>query len=476
MLKLHSALIRTNDHTVRVQHDVAVHIFANPEVQIENNAVDELLGFLKVHREGPGCLERVIVTPDFHKGKGIPIGTVADIRGAVFPQAIGTDIGCGVGVIVTDLQAKELDPVWPELKAKLRYLFFEGGRDILMSPEQREAMLIGGPRALNHYRRDHQSAPTTGIWRYHDPDVDPIGFDAAVCSSVDPGFADFIKGSGGPVNRDAQTGSLGGGNHFAEIQTVKEIHDGESVYQWGHGWGLLPGTVVIMIHTGSVSLGHQVGQQFVGVARKTWPKGIPKPASGFYPLEHGTKEQGRYMETHGNAVNFAACNRMFLGLMVVRALTETLGKKFQYRQVWDAPHNFISSVRMGIWRHRKGACPAEDQSLVLIPGSMGAASYVLKGRGNVSALQSACHGAGRQSSRGGAGKKTVPSELRIVTPLDPEALGVKQRQDILKRYWQKLAEEAPAAYKPVVPVIDTVEAAGIADRVARVWPLLTVKG
>jgi len=182
--------------------------------------------------------------------------------------------------------------------------------------------------------------------------------------------------------------------------------------------------------------------------------------------------------------------------MAVRVLSEVLGRDIGARLVYDAPHNLIwDDARSDIHLHRKGACPAlgGDPSLVaspfrytghpvIIPGSMGAASYLLAGEGNEAALCSACHGAGRSLSRGKSrhvDERTYAStfeRLRVVAPIDPTAPDIRLRRDVLAEYHDRLKEEAPYAYKDITPVVQTVEDAAIARRVARMWPLLTIKG
>jgi tRNA-splicing ligase RtcB len=165
------------------------------------------------------------------------------------------------------------------------------------------------------------------------------------------------------------------------------------------------------------------------------------------------------------------------------------------RLVYDAPHNLVWEPEDGSQRylHRKGAtvAPGPDPfespfaytgHPVIIPGSMGASSWVLRGEGNAGALQSACHGAGRCLTRGRSAHVAddvyarAMEALRVVTPIDPRSPAVRTRRDILAKYHQRLKEEAPFAYKPITPVVQTVEDAGVARRVARVWPLVTVKG
>jgi tRNA-splicing ligase RtcB (3'-phosphate/5'-hydroxy nucleic acid ligase) len=168
-----------------------------------------------------------------------------------------------------------------------------------------------------------------------------------------------------------------------------------------------------------------------------------------------------------------------------------LGREVEARLVYDAPHNLIW-VDGDTHLHRKGACPAlaGDPAAasspfrftghpVIIPGSMGAASYLLAGMGNGDALCSACHGAGRSLSRNRS-RAVDPGDtferLRVVTSIDPTAPDVRLRRDVLAEYEARLKEEAPYAYKDITPIVQTVEQASIARRVARMWPLLTIKG
>jgi tRNA-splicing ligase RtcB len=182
--------------------------------------------------------------------------------------------------------------------------------------------------------------------------------------------------------------------------------------------------------------------------------------------------------------------------MATRVLGEVLGRKVSARLVYDAPHNLVWDEERGAQRylHRKGACPALGPAPdttspfrftghpVIIPGSMGASSYVLSGCGAEAALSSACHGAGRALSRGESRRydeqesAETLGRLRVVTPVDPQSPEVRLRRDVLAEYQGRLKEEAPYAYKDITPVIATVEAAGVANRVARLWPLLTIKG
>jgi tRNA-splicing ligase RtcB len=337
-----------------------------------------------------------------------------------------------------------------------------------------------------------------GIWRgLRDADVAAelprLHLGGGLAASGLHSFADWIRSSGGTHGRDAQIGSIGGGNHFVEVQVVDDIADGATA----HAWDVHRGRVAIMAHSGSVGLGHLVGGHFTDRARALYPTGVPHPEHGFYALPLGgphAAEAARYLDAMANAANFAFVNRLVLARLAVTVLGRILGREVDARLVYDAPHNLIWPDQGGVRVHRKGACPAPGPDgtgdgpflwtghPVVIPGSMGAASWLLAGEGNDEALCSACHGAGRSVARGAA-RHVAPDvwdaarrELRVVTPVDIDDPIVRRRRDIVAQHDARLKEEGPWAYKDITPVVDTVARASIARRVARLWPLLTIKG
>lgn len=484
-----------------------VRLFANPDVPFEREAFEQLFEFLDVARavadvraaerrgapaffgDAAAGLDRVVLTPDFHKGSVVPVGTVAAARNMCIPQAIGNDVCCGMRLLVTDLPAEALEPHWPALQRRLRAIFFAGERDIPMSPRQREAVLRDGLPGLVRTADDNAG---TGIWRRFDRRAAEEDLHRAHAEGHFPtrglfGFEGFIESSGNVDGRDPQIGCVGGGNHFVELQRVEALFDGHAA----RAWGVSKGSLAIMVHSGSVGLGHAVGGYFMDRAREIFPRGVAAPKGGFFPLPIAgpRAEEGRfYLDGMGNAANFAFANRLFLGLMAVRAIEEASGRSVAARLVYDAPHNLV--FREGErCLHRKGATPAHGPGAlawlgepVIIPGSMGASSFLLAGSGHDAALESACHGAGRALSRGRASR--APREvfarhtasLRIVGPIDPRSPALARRRDILEKYERRVMEEAPYAYKDVEPVVESVEAAGIARKVARLFPLCTVKG
>ncbi len=499
--------------SITTPHDVPVTLFAGSDVPIEAAAVAELSQFLSLRgtldtlthaeREGrigpfwgdtPGSIERVVLTPDFHKGSGIPVGTVVDARGMVLPRAVGNDVCCGMRLLVTDLHRDDVLAHLPALERRLRALYFEGQRDIPMSPRQRESLLRHGLAGLVDTASDNRGQ---GAWLDYDErqqrdDLARAHLGGSLPTRGTFAFDAFIRASGSSSGRDPQIGSIGGGNHFVEVQSVEDLLDGPTA----HAWGVRRGQVALMIHTGSVGLGHLVGGHFDDVARSIYPATLPAPPAGFYPLPTTGPLAGHaaaYLDAMNNAANFAFGNRLFLGLIAVRALREAVGRPVASRLVYDAPHNLIWAQGNGQFVHRKGATPAlgidphggpfaYTGRPVIIPGSMGASSFLLAGEGSDEALCSACHGAGRQIARGQAAHADDESarrdlgRLRIVTPIDPASPKLRGRTDILARHHQRLKEEAPAAYKPIAPVINSVARAGIARPVARLWPLVTVKG
>ena len=361
----------------------------------------------------PG-ITRVVLTPDFHKGSGVPIGTVTETNGFVIPKAIGNDICCGMRLLVTDLPADMLTPHWEAIQRALRAIFFEGKRNIPMSPRQRQAVLQDGLPGLLGTIEDNINA---GIYKGYDvvaqrDDLDRIHNHGSFHADGIFGFDKFIKSSGKIDGRDPQIGSVGGSNHFCEIQNIDEIMCGESARQLG----VVRGNVAIMVHSGSVGLGHAVGGHFIDLAREIFPKGVKHPKNDFYPLPivGPNEKNGKwYIDSMNNAANFAFANRLFLGMMVVRAIKDATGLDFSAKLVYDAPHNLVfhNKKNENSYVHHKGSTPAEGPKKetdwmgapVLIPGSMGSFSYLLTGLGNTDAMESACHRAGRLLSRGAAG-------------------------------------------------------------------------
>lgn len=504
-------LIRMDETRVRVTNPYGIEatLFANDQVPIEPAAVTELVDLLaleetvrQVNAASPGSFDsepgivRVAVTPDFHKARGVPVGTVMATRGFVVPQAIGNDINCGMRLHTTNLRPDDVASHVDELESTFRHLYFEGGRNIPMNRNQRYAMLTGG---LERLLDETPHKLDDGLW--------PLVRELNVSGQLDRierrgslpadrvfGLSDFMGDD--RLSRDGQIGSIGGGNHFVEIQKVEKVRDG----QVAHAWGLKPGTVTVMVHTGSVGIGHLCGGHYRDVVRKIYPEKLEHPANGLFVLPIGERHREHgdtFWNALHNAANFAYANRMFLAVMAIAGMRRVFGNHVGADLVYDAPHNFVwKDIVDGeeVVLHRKGATPARGLEAmsatpfayhgepVLVPGSMGAGSFVMVGQGNVESMASASHGAGRVLNRGEAMRgfddefRKFMAEFRVVTPTDLRRADLRQRPDILGKKLEELKQESPFAYKGIGPVVNTLSAAGIARPVAELSPIMTIKG
>lgn len=480
---------RLDENKLSVVNDngLDIKLFANTEVPIDRASLRETVGISAIGKSFDDLrlqdgfqdmsLERVVLTPDFHKGSGIPVGTVLDVRGAIIPKCIGRDINCSMRYIATDLPADVIRSAGRELDMRLRAIFFGGLRNVAMDESLREAIMRHGlagisPGMLQNHaeglwndvswdslEHDMKHTHNQGSWHTHDLWI----------------FDDFVRGAGG-MSRDSALGSIGGGNHFVEFQEVDHVADRHS----GYNWGLTKGHLGIMIHSGSLFAGGMVGDHYMDVARKLWPSNMERPNHDFYPLPlHGkhSVHAKRYLSALGLASNFAVINRMLMGYMAIKAIKDVVGIDFNHHLVYDLSHNMLFENENG-YIHRKGSSPSEnsehfvDGHPVIIPGSMGTHSYIMRGGNLNDALNSAPHGAGRLLSRGKTRSSERSEKLRIVTKVDTTGL----RSDVKKEVLKDLMEEAPDAYKPILPAYETVSNSGMAHPVARLSPILTVKG
>lgn len=486
-----------------------------PETSVpDKNAVEELhrmtaledtlerLAAVQGFFQGGGQqIKKLVLTPDFHKGAGIPIGTVMMTKGFAVPQAMGNDINCGMRFYITDLSEERIRERLPELTGRIRHIFFEGGRQISMTGRQREAMFRYGLEGLLETSHDSKKS---GLWQYYQPDVQESWlkrtvFRGSLKADYTEGLEDFIGGYE-QLTYDDQIGTIGGGNHFLEVQRVAEIYDGQTA----NAWHIKKGAVAVMLHTGSLTIGHHSGLLNRRICQDIYPAGVPHPENKIYPIPDAGGESAagvmrdawcRFRSASANAANFGFANRLFLGFMIQDALTGVLGE-FGMELLYDAPHNYIWKTRVDgeeYYIHRKGACCAggcremEGTEFayygepVMIPGSMGSSSYLLRGTGNPDSLWSASHGAGRKKSRGDAIKgndeafRRFMERFHIITPIDPARNDIKGRTDILKKWEESIRAEAPYAYKDIDEVIAVHTMHDMAVPVARLEPVFTVK-
>jgi len=456
---------------------VPVRLFATRELLeqvLGDKSIDQAINAATL----PGLVGAVIVMPDMHPGYGFPIGGIAATEyphGVISPGAIGYDINCGVRLLACGLDLESARGQMDTLATLLDQYCPSGvGKKgaLKMSVAELERVLKDGSAwAMKHgYATEADLARTEESGRLE-------GADPAQVS-------ERAKSRG----RD-QVGSLGAGNHFIEVEVVDRIFDEQAAAVMG----LRPGCLTLQIHCGSRGLGHQVCtdyvQQFQGAVRKY---GIELPDRELVCAPMDSPEGKAYLGAMRAAANFAFANRQLLAHSARRAFEDTFkGDRRAYlHQVYDITHNMgkiethtIDGRSVKVCVHRKGATrafgpgspelPPEYRAIgqpVIIPGSMGTASWVLVGtqESMTRSFGSSCHGAGRVMSRSKAKKQVRGDELRRQL----QAQGIEVRAGSLPG----LAEEAPLAYKDVDMVVETVSRAGLAKKVARLRPVAVIKG
>lgn len=420
----------------------------------------------------PGIVEASYAMPDMHWGYGFPIGGVAatDVAGGgvVSPGGVGFDISCGVRLLAVDLERAEF-PVEQVMNGLDRAIPRGAGKGAVWSLGGRaelERLLLGGSR----YAATQGHGTPRDLARCEDGgavgDADPAHVSARAAE----------RGLG-------QVGSLGSGNHFLEVQAVTEIYDAAAA----EAFGLRHGQVCVMIHTGSRGLGHQICTDHVRAMEAAMPRyGIRVPDRQLACAPVDSPEGRAYLGAMAAAANYARANRQLLGEAASGVFQRVTGRRSEL--VYDISHNLakietheVDGAQRTLCVHRKGATralppghPELPEDLrpvgqpVLIPGSMGTASYVLRGVEGGGAFHSTCHGAGRVQSRHQAAKSIGGKELR--RRLEQQGIAVRGSSA------RGLAEEAPAAYKDVTAVIEAAEGAGLCRSVARLQPLGVVKG
>lgn len=428
----------------------------------------------------PGIVNYALAMPDIHEGYGFPIGGVAAFDfnrgGVVSPGGVGFDINCGVRLLRSPLSFEEVKLHISDLANQIARDVPSGvgrGGRIILKEKQIDKILEDGVRDLikNGYASEE---------------------DAAHCEeggSMAGARSDLVSDRAKKRGSD-QLGTLGSGNHFLEIQRVEKIFLPEIAEQFG----LWENQIVVMIHTGSRGLGHQVCTDYARVLNNKmseWNIKLPDRELAYAPLD--SREGKEYLAAMAAAANFAWSNRQMITHHIRGAWERILKGKFEklgLTLIYDVAHNIakiekhlIGGKRYKLCVHRKGATrafgpgreeiPSAYQKIgqpVLIPGTMGTASYVLIGTNEAMAesFGSTCHGAGRMMSRHAAKRQVQGGELR--KKLEEQGIIVRCPSS------SGLAEEAPLAYKDIDDVVEVVENAGLANRVARLRPLAVVKG
>jgi tRNA-splicing ligase RtcB len=427
----------------------------------------------------PGIQLHALAMPDIHFGYGFPVGGVAAFdlaEGVVSPGGIGYDINCGVRLLRTSLTVEDVRPRLQELVDALYRevpsgVGSKGG--LTLQPREMDEVLADGARwAVDH-----------GHGRPRDVELQEEG--GRLPGAIPKEVSETARKRG-----LRQLGTLGSGNHFLEVQSVDEIHYPECA----RALGLEPGRVVVMLHTGSRGLGHQVATDFIQrMDQRLAQQGKTLVDRQLSCAAIESEEGQQYLGGMAAAANFAWANRQLITTGVRRAFARVFGRpdeSLDLAVVYDIAHNMakveehrVDGGRRRLLVHRKGATrafPAGREEVppeyrpfgqpVLIPGDMGTCSYVLAGLPSAMerAFGSSCHGAGRLLSRHAAVRKFRYDEVTRTL----------QSRGILVRAASRegVTEEAPGAYKNVEEVVRVAEGAGLTRRVARLLPMGVVKG
>lgn len=455
---------------------VPARIFTN-EAMLGDILQDRSLLQISNVAQLPGIQKYAYAMPDIHQGYGFPIGGVAATAiaedGVISPGGIGYDINCGVRLLAANITADEILPYLENIATAIYHKIPSGvghGTQTALTPAELDDVLTYGAESM--LRRGYGVADDITFCeeqgRMHNAQPDKVSTHA--------------KERG----KD-QIGTLGSGNHFLEIQKVEEIYEPEIAKIFG----IEKNMVTIMIHCGSRGLGHQVCTDYVNVMlQKLDQWGIALPDKELSCAPFNSPEGQAYYNAMAAAANFAWANRHMIGHWVREIFAKGINPSVTVRTIYDVSHNIgkkethlVDGKQKELLVHRKGATrafgpnnehvPLAYRSVghpVLIPGTMGTSSYILVGtqEGMETAFGSSCHGAGRRMSRVKAKKEVNGPTLR------------KQLEDrgIIIRCPSNagLAEEAPIAYKDVDSVVQVVQEAGLARKVARVVPLAVIKG
>ncbi len=364
-------------------------------VPVEDEAREQLARTAKL----PFIFRHIAVMPDVHVGKGSTVGSVIPTRHAVIPAAVGVDIGCGMIAARTTLSAADLPDNLGRVRGAIEKAVPHG-----RSPGKRDRGAWGDAPPPN----------AAAAWRLLEPDFQRI-------ADKYPPLA--------RANSRAHLGTLGTGNHFVEVC----LDETDAVW--------------FMLHSGSRGVGNAIGRHFIELARedmRTWMINLPDQDLAYFP--EGTQHFDDYVEAVEWAQGFARANREVMMHNVVRAVRAEIPKPFDsHVEAINCHHNYVSRERHfgeDILVTRKGAVSAKLGELGIIPGSMGARSFIVRGLGNDASFHSCSHGAGRKMSRTEARKRFTVEDHLAATQ------GVECRKDA------DVIDETPAAYKDIDAVMD----------------------
>lgn len=429
---------------------------------VEAKAIAQLANLANIRHPAGGCVCRACATPDFHPGDaGVAIGSIVETRDMVIPAAVGSDINCGMRLHVADLSLEQFLAQRDRFVELLKGDYFFGTRDVAMTAKTSRALFQHGiPGWLDEMLDKPTGSVVCSYLEQLAAECDRVYLGGSMNGDAKWAPEELVPNDG--IVRDGGLATIGGGNHFVEIQVVEQVRDRAMAY----AWGVREGQLAFMVHSGSRNVGKYIGGMWRDRAQAAWPKSLKSPQSRLFPLSVAANPEliAEYLQAEATAANYGFLNRLLLAELLRLRLRQVYGD-MEAALVYDLPHNITLPEGAG-WVTRKGACPAHSGQPVIIPGSMGAPSYLLLGKGNAKYLASASHGAGRARSRFDLSREGADKS--------EEALGLTGIDCITLRQERRI-EEAPAAYKPIQPVIDAQVEAGMVSVVARLKPILTFK-
>ena len=451
-------------------------IFASEAIKLEPDAVRQLYD--------AACLppaKKALATADIHVGFGIPIGAVLGLENAIMPAAVGYDINCGMRLLRSPFSKGDIDTDKIAASIARDIPLGEGKDNVHLDKTCIEAVINKGVSAVPTLteRINHRA------WEAFEPDE--FADDLKRIEENGCLFSDVAAVPNAAIQKGAnQLGTLGGGNHFIEIQHVQKIFEPALA----KSFGLFENQLVVMIHSGSRRFGYEVADEYMSIAAKMPEMAERRKMLSF--LSTDSNAGNRYITAMAAAANFAFTNRHIMAMLVRRCFNRMFGPT-PLQLVYDVAHNMAKLETHGgnrLWVHRKGATRAfgpgrmaatafaKTGQPIITPGSMGTASFLLVGTGDSEeSLCSVNHGAGRVMSRTAALGKTrrgrIIAQARIT---DDQFKRSMQGIKLITGNQRKIKEEAPDAYKDIDEVVRIVTECGWANPVARMVPLAVLKG
>jgi tRNA-splicing ligase RtcB (3'-phosphate/5'-hydroxy nucleic acid ligase) len=414
----------------------------------ETRALDQLAQMS--HGQG---VQQILATPDLHPSDPVPVGSIlVTDADTVWPAAIGKDINCGMRLLHFDITQDEWNANEADILAALKKVLVNSERNIPVPGVAFAALAEEGGEAFAD-----AIVEDVPFWQRAGTAWLKTAWQASPYQQQFRGASRWLPEwmvEPGRTVREAGFATLGSGNHFFEFQCIDRITNGPVAW----AAGMRRDDMHAMIHTGSRDVGSHVGGHWTAVAREQWPKALKYPEHGLFPLQ-GVLAQS-YLQAMSAAAHYAWVNRCMLSELARQSLEDALKRNVHMHMAADVPHNIIMQ-EAHTCVHRKGATPAYDGALALIPGSMGDYSYVMQGTGNDTWARSCSHGAGRKLSRG-----TARHDDKNVSKLPYK---------IIAAQGARIREEMPGAYKDVAPVIEAQIQHGLVEEVVRMKPVATFK-